>query len=87
MSANDLAVAGVAWNLGDFYAGPDDPAIARDLDEALARATRFAERYRGTVNTPGGPTIEWLVGAVAELESIIEQADKPAVYAASSSSL
>ena len=29
----------------------------------------------------GGPAPEWVAGAVAELESIVEQADKPAVYA------
>ena len=28
---------GVAWNLGDLYAGPDDPGIERDLQLALQR--------------------------------------------------
>ena len=77
----DLTAAGVAWNLADLYRGPDDPALARDLDGALARAQAFARRYRGTIAVPEGPAAPWLAGAVAELESIAEQADKPAVYA------
>jgi oligoendopeptidase F len=81
MSTTDLGVAGVAWNLGDLYAGADDPLIRRDLDEALARATAFGERYRGTINVAGGPSPTWVAGAVAEVESILEQADKPTVYA------
>jgi oligoendopeptidase F len=81
MTTTDLAVTGVTWNLADLYAGPDDPAITADLDAALARAQAFARRYRGTLQVPGGPTPQWLVAAVAELESIAEQADKPAVYA------
>jgi oligoendopeptidase F len=81
MSTEDLGVTGVAWNLRDLYEGRDDPAITHDLDEALARATAFGERYRGTINVVGGPSPVWVAGAVAELESIVEQADKPAVYA------
>jgi oligoendopeptidase F len=80
-TTTDLAVQGVTWNLADLYAAPDDAAIAQDLDTAMVRARAFAQRYRGTINVPGGPAAEWLVAGVAELESIAEQADKPAVYA------
>ncbi len=81
MTTQDLAVSGVTWDLSDLYAGPGDTALARDLDQALARARAFAQRYRGTIAVPGGPAPEWVAGAVAELESILEQADKPVVYA------
>jgi oligoendopeptidase F len=81
MSAGDLGVTGVVWNLRDLYAGPGDPALARDLDEALARATAFGERYRGTIDVAGGPAPARVAAAVAEVESIVEQADKSAVYA------
>ena len=81
MTTTDLAVTGVTWNLNDLYAGPDDPVLEHDLDAALARAEAFSQRYRGTINVTGGPAPEWVAGAVAELESIVEQADKPAVYA------
>src|SRR4029450_11663163 len=80
-TTTDLAVQGVTWNLADLYAAPDDAAIAQDLDTAMVRARAFAQRYRGTINVPGGPAGAWLVAGVAELESIAEQADKPAVYA------
>jgi oligoendopeptidase F len=39
----------VRWDLGDLYTGPDDPALAADLDEPLATARAFAERYRNRV--------------------------------------
>src|SRR5215470_16728611 len=81
MDKTDLAVTGVTWNLGDLYAGADDPALVRDLDTALARAEAFAQRHRGTINVAGGPSPEWIAAAVVELESIVEQADKPAVFA------
>jgi len=81
MTTSELGADGVTWNLADLYAGPDDPGIERDLAGALARAQAFAQRYRGTINVAGGPAPEWLAGALAELESIVEQADKPAVYA------
>jgi len=77
----DLAVRGVAWDLGALYASPRDPRLQADLGVALERARGFAARYRGTINVPGGPTPEWVAGAVAEIEAIYEQADKPGVYA------
>jgi oligoendopeptidase F len=81
MTATDLHVAGVTWNLAALYAGVDDPALERDLDAALTRARAFAERYRGTINVPGGPAADWIAQATAELESILEQTDKPGTYA------
>jgi oligoendopeptidase F len=81
MTADNLAVAGVTWDLAVLYGGPDDPALERDLGQASARAQAFAERYRGTIAVAGGPMAAWMAGAVTELEGIVEQADKPAVYA------
>ncbi|MFN8644785.1 MAG: M3 family oligoendopeptidase [Candidatus Binatia bacterium] len=77
----DLAVSGVTWDLSDLYEGPNDAALERDLDGALERARAFAARYRGTIDVPDGPAPEWVAAALAELESIVEQADRPAVYA------
>jgi oligoendopeptidase F len=78
---DDLAVADVAWELSDLYSGPDDPRIELDLNEAQRRAEAFAARYRGTVAVPGGPVPQWMAAALEELEAILEQADRPAVYA------
>jgi oligoendopeptidase F len=35
------------WNLGDLYAGLDDPAITRDLDRIDAECAAFEEAYKG----------------------------------------
>lgn len=35
------------WDLSDLYAGPDDPAIQRDLKEAAAEAARMKATYQG----------------------------------------
>jgi oligoendopeptidase F len=77
----DLEVKGVAWNLGDLYESPRDPGIERDLQQALARACSFAEKYRGTIQVAGGPSPAWVAQAIGEMESISEQADRPAIYA------
>ncbi|MDX2168710.1 MAG: M3 family oligoendopeptidase [Deltaproteobacteria bacterium] len=82
MDTNDsLAVAGVAWDLTHLYNDPQDPQVDRDLDAAQARAEAFAARYRGTIDVAGGPAPEWVAAAMAELEAIMELADKPAVFA------
>ena len=59
----------MAWNLGDLYAGLDDPAIDRDLEAAHARARAFETRYRGKIAVPGGPPAKELLAALVELES------------------
>jgi oligoendopeptidase F len=77
----DLQVTDVRWDLAALYDGPADPRLERDLEDALARATAFGERYRGTINVADGPAADWVAGAMAEFESILEQADKPAIFA------
>ena len=70
--------AGVTWNLGDLYAGPDDPRIAADLAGAIEAAQRFAQRYRGRVAELDAAG---LAAAVDELERFEEPAYRAAVYA------
>jgi oligoendopeptidase F len=72
---------GVSWDLSDLYQGVDDPAIASDLDSALKRAQAFEAAYRGKIQIDGGPDGDLLRTALAELESLSEQMDRPAVYA------
>ena len=60
---------------------PEDGKITQDLDEALRRAQRFEEAYRGQINVPGGPAADKLRTALDELEGIYEQMDRPSVYA------
>jgi oligoendopeptidase F len=59
----------VVWNLGDLFAGVDDPAIESTLAEINAKADRFAEQYRGRVATLDG---EELVDALYEAEQFTD---------------
>src|SRR5262249_630199 len=72
---------GVAWDLGDLYHGPADPRIGGALEGALRGAEAFESAYRGKIDVEGGPAADLLLAAVAELESISEQMDRPGVYA------
>jgi oligoendopeptidase F len=72
---------GVAWDLSDLYSGVHDPRIEQDLESALTRAKAFEAAYRGALDVPGGPPAEKLQTALAELESLFEQMDRPAVFA------
>lgn len=72
---------GIAWDLGDLYAGLDDPQIDADLAAARGRAVSFEQTYRGKIGGPAGPTAELLAAAVVEYEALCEQLDRPLVYA------
>lgn len=69
-----------AWTLAELYAGPDDPALARDVGDALAQAEAFERRYRGRVAT-GALTPAELGKALAELEAVTERMRKVGTYA------
>jgi oligoendopeptidase F len=77
-AAQKTGAENVAWDLSDLYAGADDPAIDRHLDEADARAAKLAEQYRGRVAdlTPGE-----LRTLVEEYERITELASRVGMYA------
>ena len=77
----DSSAKGVAWDLGDLYAGTDDPALKLDLDQAKERARRFEEDYRGRIATATGPDAPTLLAALSVLESIQEQMARPAIFA------
>lgn len=71
----------VAWDLSDLFAGVDDPAIDKALDESLARAKGFAERYRGRINSDS-LTATTLLDAIEELEDMSAVQSKVGSYAA-----
>ncbi|MCU0494607.1 MAG: M3 family oligoendopeptidase [Chloroflexaceae bacterium] len=76
------SAAGVAWDLSDFYAGPDDPKISADLKRGAAEAESFASAYRGTINVPGGPSAAHMLAGLQRLETLQDDVTRPAVYAA-----
>jgi oligoendopeptidase F len=67
-----------SWDLSDLYAGADDPAIERDVEQGLAAARTFRERYAGKVGTLAAAE---LAEATAEYERIRAGARRFAVYA------
>lgn len=71
----------VAWDLSDLFGGVDDPAIDKALDESLARAKTFAERYRGRIDSDD-LTASTLLEAITELEDMGSLQSKVASYAA-----
>ncbi len=75
------SAAGVSWDLRDLYQNADDPAIERDLAEALARAKAFESAYRGRISTLQHGQGDIVLAATRELESLFEQMDRPAVFA------
>jgi oligoendopeptidase F len=66
--------------LADLYAGPDDPALTRDVRETLDQAEAFQRRYRGRV-AGGALSPAELAGAVAEIEAMTERLRKVGTYA------
>ena len=80
-TAPTSSATGIAWNLHDLYQSIDDPKIDQDLAAALARAQAFETSYRGKIAELNDGAAATLMTAVAELESLFELMDKPAVYA------
>jgi oligoendopeptidase F len=68
----------VRWDLSDLYAGPDDPRLAQDLDQALERAETLGARYRGRV---GGLSAGELSALLAEYERILEMSGRAGAFA------
>jgi oligoendopeptidase F len=68
----------VEWDLEDLVAGEGPAGVERLLDEAVARAERFAESYAGRIAELDGPG---LVVAMRELGEIWELAGRAGGYA------
>ncbi|MDD2796027.1 M3 family oligoendopeptidase [Acidocella sp.] len=67
-----------AWNLGDLYAGLDDPRIAADLQSAQDAAAAFESRYKTRLAGLSGAE---LAAAVHEYERISESLGRAASFA------
>lgn len=70
----------VRWDLTALYTGIDDPTIETNWASVMETAERFAETYRGRINSPD-LTAAVLVSAIAELEALYQQAHKPIIFA------
>ncbi len=69
---------GVVWDLSALFSGLEDPKIAQTWEIANKRADAFAQKYRGSVASLSASE---LAEAIAELESLSNEAAKPSVYA------
>jgi oligoendopeptidase F len=72
------SAAGIRWRLDELYAGPNDPALDRDLAEAVRAAAAFVAAWRGRV---GDITASALARALAEYEAVQQLAHRPGFYA------
>lgn len=72
---------GISWDLSDLYRGVDDPALERDLRDALARAQSFEQTYRGRIAALKSGDADSLLAAVREIEALYELMDRPAIFA------
>lgn len=66
------------WDLTDFYAGPSDPAIARDVKSLEKKAASFAKAYAGKLAKLSG---DELAKAVADYEKIQDALGRIGSYA------
>jgi oligoendopeptidase F len=69
--SSSLSATGVRWDLSDLE--PDADQARRDWDELLERASDFAERWRGTVDTAGAATLRQLLDELDELTQDISR--------------
>jgi oligoendopeptidase F len=75
------SAAGVVWDLSDLFAAYDDPRIEATQRSVEELAGAFAQRYRGTINVPGGPPALRLLEALRALEALEEAMGHVATYA------
>ncbi|MHB9035833.1 MAG: M3 family oligoendopeptidase [Armatimonadota bacterium] len=75
-----LDMTTVAWDLRDLYQGIDDPKLDEALDQSLARAKRFAEVYRGKIDSDD-LTSQTLFESLKEYEDMVQEMVKPISYA------
>lgn len=87
-SAPGGPAAGVHWDLSDLYAGPDDPALERDLERALEAARQFAARYRSRVASLSAAELSEALDAYETLQEPVARASAYAglLFAADTSS-
>jgi len=64
----------VAWDLSDLYDGGDDPRIAQDVEQTVAAAAAFRERYYGRVAELSPGELREAIEERERIESIFTRA-------------
>ena len=75
-----LEMTTVKWDLRDLFDSIDDPRVDRTLDDILARARKFAQEYRGKINSDD-LTAQTLLAGITEYERIVQDATKVGSFA------
>jgi hypothetical protein len=65
------------WDLSALYAGPDDPALAADMDWLRDEGAAFATRYEGRL---GGLDAAGMLACIREYEAIQNKAGRVMSY-------
>ncbi len=63
----------VAWNLGDLYAGANDPAFARDLEACITRADALLADYHGRIASLSADELLIFLRAYEALVELIQK--------------
>ena len=74
MSVNESAEQ-VRWDLSDLISGAGEEGVEALLDAALKRASEFAARYRGALETIDGEGLVAAMLALAEIFDLLGRAD------------
>ena len=72
------SAAGVAWDLSDLYAGPQDPQLDADMSVARERAQGFRDQFEGRVAELDAAAMQ---AALTDLEGLTQLADRPLIFA------
>jgi oligoendopeptidase F len=75
----DKDLAEAAWDLEPLLDGEGEPGVEHRLDEALARAQAFAERYAGELAEIDGGTLAEAMSELAEINDLVGRAGTYAV--------
>jgi len=75
------SAAGIAWDLSDLFAAPDDPRIETALDACKAEAEQLAAEYRGKIALPDGPDPQLLLTALRRFEEWSDRVGRVGAYA------
>jgi len=63
-----------AWDLEALVDGEGEAGVERQLDDALARAKSFAERYAGKLGELDGPGLAQAMGELAAIHDLVSRA-------------
>ena len=71
----------MTWDIWVIFSRSRRSSNHRDIDQATKEAEAFANRFRGTIDVPGGPTVGHLRSVLQAFEELIERVERVDAYA------